>query len=252
MTRYGRLCTEFYDIDKPEAPPDAFDFFRAFAKRAGGPILEPMCGSGRFLLPLLAEGLDIEGADTSEEMLAACRRHAVARGLSPVLHDQALEHLALSRRFALVFIPIGSFCLLTQPSTVRRSLKRIYEALLPGGRFLVEIERASDRPPSQSGNWGGRWVERVDGAKIVLSWLNQHSGVENVTRSVHRYELVRGGKLLETEFEDFELKFYEVLEFTQELERAGFTRIEAFKPYELRPADESDEAIVFSCIRPEL
>ena len=47
-------------------PKDAYDFYLSYAKEANGPILEPMCGTGRFLLPLLAAGFKIEGFDASE------------------------------------------------------------------------------------------------------------------------------------------------------------------------------------------
>ena len=50
MNSYRRLCTEFYDIDKPRPPDEAFAFYRGRAEQVKGPILEPMCGSGRFLL----------------------------------------------------------------------------------------------------------------------------------------------------------------------------------------------------------
>src|SRR5438128_1166120 len=76
---------------------------RARARAANGPVLEPMCGSGRFLLALLAAGIDVDGIDASAAMLDACRRHAAARGLAPSLHAAALERLALPRRYALAF-----------------------------------------------------------------------------------------------------------------------------------------------------
>ena len=53
MDSYKKLCTQFYDIDKPTAPPDALEFYLQYALKAQGPILEPMCGTGRFLVPML-------------------------------------------------------------------------------------------------------------------------------------------------------------------------------------------------------
>ena len=139
MASYGKLCSEFSDIDKPEAPPDALDYYLAEAERAQGPILEPMCGSGRFLLPLLARGFDVEGCDASPHMLAACRAQAERLGLNPKLSQQPLERLDLERRFGLIYVPSGSFCLLTDPEHVRKCLQRLRAALLPGGRFVVEL-----------------------------------------------------------------------------------------------------------------
>jgi len=107
MNQYGKLCTEFYDVDKPTAPPDAYDFYEAFAREARGPIHEPMCGSGRFLLPLLAQGLDISGSDTSPEMLEACQRRAEQLGLTPELTSQALGNFTCQRAPSLIFIPSG-------------------------------------------------------------------------------------------------------------------------------------------------
>lgn len=49
---YRDLCTQVYDLSKPEPPEEAYTFYRVYASNAKGPILEPMCGTGRFLLPL--------------------------------------------------------------------------------------------------------------------------------------------------------------------------------------------------------
>ena len=70
---YGRLCTEFYDLDKPEPPLEELERYARYAARAEGPVHEAMCGSGRFLLSLLARGFDIDGSDSSQQMLAASR-----------------------------------------------------------------------------------------------------------------------------------------------------------------------------------
>jgi len=42
---YLGLCTEVYELSKPDAPSAAFAFYREYAKAANGPILEPMCGT---------------------------------------------------------------------------------------------------------------------------------------------------------------------------------------------------------------
>lgn len=255
MSTYGNLCTEFYDIDKPEPPPDAFDFYLAEAERAQGAILEPMCGSGRFLLPLLARGFDIEGSDASSHMLDACRAHAQRQGLEPTLKEQALDSLASDRRFGLIFIPSGSFCLITNEAAALAGLVRVRELLEPNGRFIVEVERRDrSRYSELSGTWGGRWVTRPDGAKIVINWLSQYVAPTGISSSLHRYDLLKDGRLLAQEFEDFELKLYEPSEFRGLLERAGFTQIQVLTPYSLAPVDdhtpaEDADGMIFVCSR---
>jgi len=247
MSQYGKLSTEFYDLDKPEAPPDALDFYAAFAAEARGPIHEPMCGSGRFLLPLLAQGHDISGSDTSVSMLEACRARAEPLGLAPRLTEQPLAELRCSPPPALIFIPSGSFGLLIDDASVMAALARVSQVLAAGGTFLVEAERLLPIEPASSGAWGGRWVERPDGAKLILSWLTQYSGSASVTTSMHRYELVKDTQLVATEYEEFRVRSYEPAEFRRLLERVGFEDIEMLKPYERSPADDSDDAIVFAC-----
>jgi SAM-dependent methyltransferase len=247
---YGHLCTEFYALDKPAAPPDALDFYVDHARRANGPILEPMCGTGRFLLPLLEQGLDAEGCDHSKDMLAACRARAAELGLSPRLHERSIEDPPRERQFGLVFIPSGSFSLLTNDAVIRSSLRAIHAALLPGGTFVVEVERLQPMPTTTSGTWGGRWIERPDRAKLVISWLTQYSASEGISRSLHRYELIRNGELLSTEFEDFELRFHEPAAFSALLFEAGFTAITPLKPYTSEPPDDSDDGVVFVARKP--
>jgi SAM-dependent methyltransferase len=250
MNEYGTLSTEFYELDKPEAPPDAFDFYEAFAREAQGPIHEPMCGTGRFLLPLLAQGLDISGSDSSPQMLGQCQKNAQRRGLTPALTQQTLQNLRCERAPSLLFIPSGSFGLLLDDELVTAALRQVHQVLAPGGRFLVEAELTQPGPPQTSGTWGGRWVERPDGARLILSWLSQYSGAANVATSVHRYELVKDGRLLAQEYEDFRVRTYEPAEFHGLLQRAGFERIEAFQPYERAVSsttEQAEDALVFSC-----
>jgi SAM-dependent methyltransferase len=255
MSAYGSLCTEFYDIDKPEAPPDAFDFYLAEAERARGAILEPMCGSGRFLLPLLARGFDIVGSDASAHMLAACREHAQRLGLEPALRKERLDALTSDRSYGLIFIPSGSFCLITDEAAALAGLVRVRELLAANGRFIVEIERRDRTRCSElSGTWGGRWVTRPDGAKIVLSWLSQYVAPTGISSALHRYDLLKEGRLLAQELEDFELKLYELAEFHELLARAGFSQIQALTPYSLEPVDErssagTEDGVIFVCSR---
>lgn len=247
MSGYGKLSSEFYALDKPEAPPDAFDFYERYAHEACGPIHEPMCGTGRFLLPLLAQGLDITGSDTSPEMLGACRARALELGLVPRLEQRPLEQLTCPSAPRLIFIPSGSFGLFIDDSAVQAALARVLEVLAPGGLFLVEAERLRPTAAEPSGAWGGRWLERPDGAKLVFSWLTQYSGAANITSSLHRYELVKDGQLVATELEDFRVRSYAAEEFRALLEQAGFHGVHGLKPYEDSAADDSDDAIVFSC-----
>lgn len=246
MTSYQKLCTEFYDIDKPNAPEDALAFYLRYVADVNGPILEPMCGSGRFLIPLLERGFDIDGVDASPHMLQACRNNCIKRGITPVLYEQSIERITLSKQYGLVIIPASSFCLVIEQKDVEESLRRIYALLTPAAKFVVEVELHRQRP-SESRPWEGRWVERSDGTKIVLSTLSHYDAKDHLINSINRYDLVKNWQLLETEFEDFNLRYYDLTEFDRLLEAAGFQNRKALKPYTFSATDETDRSVVFEC-----
>lgn len=247
MTQYGKLCSTFYAHDKPEARPDALDYYLERAKEAAGPILEPMCGTGRYLLPLLASGLHVEGTDASPDMLALCRKEAQRMALSPILHEGRLQELALDKSFSLVIIPSGSFSLLILERDIVLCLTRIFAALSSGGRFIVEVERAGTIEPSMSGRWEGCWLTLPDGSELIHSWLQQYSGVEGVARSLHRYELISQGQLVRTEFENLAVRHHEPDSFRALLSTAGFTEVRCLSPYERTALDDRDEGMLFEC-----
>src|SRR5262249_24278577 len=137
---YKSLCTEFDDLDKRHAPPDAIHYYLARAGEAKGRIVEPMCGTGRFLIPLLENGYDVTGFDNSPHMLQVCKNKCREKRLSPSLLEASFENFHSTELFQLAFIPNGSFCLLTDLNQARFALKIIFENLAAGGKFIFEIE----------------------------------------------------------------------------------------------------------------
>lgn len=246
MNSYRKLCTAFYDLDKPAPPPEALDFYRNYARQSSGRILEPMCGSGRFLLPLLAEGYAVDGVDASPYMARACRERGAQRGLDPVVYEQSLDRLDLPSRYGLVFIPAQSFCLLTDLREASAALSRLHAHMESEAPLVVEVERLVPFTPEP---WRGRWVERPeDGAQIVISLLSRFDAPHRTVESIHRYELFHEGRLLETEWEQLNVRMYEPAEFRTLLAGSGFIDIQQLD--ERGPLPFAGEAMVFECRRP--
>jgi SAM-dependent methyltransferase len=222
MGSYGRLSTAFYDADKPFAPADAVDFYRARAVRSVGPVLEPMCGSGRFLLPLLEAGVPIEGVDGSADMLAACRSRAERLGLAPTLYQQSLEELALPKLYGLAFIPSGSLGLIHRRSSLGSSLRGLRRHLNPDASLLIELVDA-DSPESDTNGSGSRSVDLAGNRSITYAWRTTfHRGDRTVHFDSH-YQLREADTVLAEESEELALGLYTSREILDELHRAGFT-----------------------------
>jgi len=241
---YLGLGTEFYDLDKPIAPVKELSFYLECAQRAPGPILEPMCGSGRFLIPFMEAGLDISGFDASQHMLEVLYKRAESKKLKPKVWHGFLENLNSSHEYGLVFIPSGSFSLIIDPEFILLSLQKIYQSLKLGGLFVFEIETLL---PSfgQFNVWRGLVEERVDGKKIVASFLDLPSK-NNIASTLCKYELVDGYSVLKTEYEAMKLRLYEPSEMQGLLHQAGFKNIKIHKDFGHSKVI-NNEVVVFEC-----
>jgi ubiquinone/menaquinone biosynthesis C-methylase UbiE len=105
---YGQLATEIYEFDKPVGRPfPGLDYYARQLAGTTGRILEPACGTGRVLVPLLEAGLVVEGLDSSPEMMARCRRHCQEHGLDPVLREADMTAITAPDAYQAVIVPAG-------------------------------------------------------------------------------------------------------------------------------------------------
>lgn len=223
MASYGPLCTEFYDADKPEAPADAVDYYIAKAKMAGGPVLEPMCGSGRFLLPLLRAGVDIEGIDAAPAMLDACQRHALLEDLRPVLYRQVIEELLLPRKYRMAFVPSGSIGLLAD-TALPSALLRIKHHLEPGAVLLLEVVCLMDSD-GVAGDSEPRIVQIDSETTITYTCRGSPTADGTSIKYDGTYEKRRNDVLVETETETLSLRLHQPTRFMELLVACGFRRV---------------------------
>ena len=216
MSAYGRLCSEFYDLDKPSAPADALAFYVDRAHKAGGRVLEPMCGSGRFLLPMSLAGLPVDGVDSSAAMLAACRAHARRLGLEVSVFLQTLASLELPHRYSMAFIPSGSIGLVTDGEELHKVLSRIRAHLEPGGTLLLELvcDYSQRTHPAEL---EPLTVLCPDGSSITYSCISTRSTMPDTICYFGTYLRRQGSRDIETESEKLVLRLYDIPRITAEL-----------------------------------
>jgi SAM-dependent methyltransferase len=175
--RYGSIAAEIYDIDKPfwALPDTAFHLERLAA--IDGPILEPACGSGRTLVPLMEAGLDVAGFDPSPEMLDRCRARCTERGLAPDLSVQRFEDFAYERPFAAIVVPAGSFTLIDDFAVAMDVLRRFHAHLVVRGLLVLDIQPLSAL--AASGDGQRSWTAdngdllTIDARRLATDWLAQ-------------------------------------------------------------------------------
>ena len=113
--------------------------YLSFVRTHGQPALEIGCGDGEPLLDLCAAGLDVDGVDSSLDMVERCRERAAARSLSPRVFHQRVETMHLGRRYASIYLAGPTFNLLADDETAARALTAVRGHLTDGGAALVPL-----------------------------------------------------------------------------------------------------------------
>ena len=135
-TEYGERWAAVYDEIFP-AFADQEDCVATLAELAsGGRVLELAIGTGRVALPLLERGVQLEGLDVSEAMVARLRAKPGGEQVRVTMGD--LADVPVEGRFRLIYIVFNTFfALLTQEEQVR-CFENVAARLEPAGAFALE------------------------------------------------------------------------------------------------------------------
>src|SRR5262245_46487189 len=139
MSQFDALAS-YYDADYG-AVEDDIAFYSERARRSCGPILEPMCGSGRLLAPLARAGYRLTGVDVSPALLARARAKLAEAGLlgQVELREADIRQAAPSGPFALAIVALNSFMHLTTTADQLAALGQIHTALRPDGLLTLDL-----------------------------------------------------------------------------------------------------------------
>jgi SAM-dependent methyltransferase len=228
---YGRLSSLVYQLDKPIGTSFGdVELYRDLLAGVSGEILEPAVGTGRVLIPLCEAGLRVRGFDTSASMLAVCRNNCAGRGLAPELFEADMVTFDAPGAFEAVIIPAGSFALVTGRERAQRALRNIHACLRPGGRLILDAEPLEPLGPTTAVDPLAHWWHGED--LVTLTSLPAARAEEGVRSTWLRYELWRGGRLVDAELQKFDLQIYQLDELTDLLGEAGFAVTAVHADYE--------------------
>ena len=103
----------------------------------GSEFLDCPCGIGRIALPLARKGIRVTGVDIAPYYLDELASKARRRGLSVELHEGDMRDTDFHNRFDAAANLWTSFGYFEKESDNQKVLKRMYQAIKPGGRFLL-------------------------------------------------------------------------------------------------------------------
>jgi SAM-dependent methyltransferase len=237
----------YYDADYG-AIDDDLPFYRELARRAGGPVLEVMCGSGRLLLPLARAGLRLAGLDVSGAMLKLARERLAAAGLGErvELLEADIREQAPRGSFGLAIVAINSFMHLASPADQLAALARIHAALRPGG--LLAIDLFNPDPRALAEQRGALVLDKqfvlADGTQ-VQKFVAQHADTAaQISYVTFIYDEIDAAGRVSRRTLPFTMRWLYRYELEHLLARAGFALDALYGSYELDDYSAESELLL--------
>ena len=242
---YGSLCTEMYEILHETAPEDELEFYLSYAQK-GQKILEPLCGSGRFLIPFMARGCDITGMDLSKEMLDKLKEKAPHAKVTLF----SIEAYDSPERFDYIFSSSGCVGLFSDMAVCKSILRKMRALLTDGGRFVFAVDTVACRCPNDADFKLSLAVKTKEGFDLIAKYKNTYDEATHTQYSPSVYELYDGDTLLQSEPMDFQIHLYELGEMEKILAELGFSQVEVYSTYDKQPAASNEaEMFLFACVK---
>lgn len=219
------LAASTWDLFGGGEPQGDHEFYKELVRSNGGPALDLGCGTGRHLIRFLEAGLDVDGVDTSGDMLAIVRGKAERIGLSPNLFQQPMQALDLPRRYRTIFSANGPFPLVVDRTEAFESLRRVRAHLEPDGVFAFDLFDPWRDMTREVGRWQliSKAVRPSDGAECRMYWLvERRDYVEQSVDYLRRYVVFKDGRPIEEEWRTTNERWYFKHELVLLLEKAGF------------------------------
>ena len=216
-------------------------FWRRVASKAGGPVLELGCGTGRVSMPLARAGIDLVGVDRSAPMLERARRRItkpprrhVSKPLRLVRAD--IRQLPFQdQTFPMVLAPYGVLQSLIRPRDLKATLASVARVIAPGGTFGIDL--VPDVPKWREYSNRVQLRGQAGGAQLTLIESVRQDRQRRLTTFEQKYVERRGSRTREHRF-DLTFRTLSVPQMMQQLERAGFTVDAVLGDYRGRPWDD--------------
>jgi SAM-dependent methyltransferase len=219
-------------------------FWTRVAERAGGPVLELGCGTGRISKPIAAAGVNLVGIDRSAAMLArACEGGAKAarsnarlkpsRSFACVRGDIRSLPFA-DGTFAAVIAPYGVLQSLTHARDLTMTLESVSRVLRSGGLFGLDL--VPDVPHWREYADRVQLRGRAGASHLTLIESVRQDRRRHLTTFEQRYVERRAGRTREHRFE-LTFRTVSVPRMRKTLARAGFEVTAVLGDYDGQPWD---------------
>jgi SAM-dependent methyltransferase len=179
-------------------------------------LLDLACGHGRIANPLAKRGVRVTGLDATPLFLDLARKDAAEKGVDVEYVEGDMRSVPWVDRFDRVLCWFTSFGYFSDEEN-RSVLAGAFDALKPGGAFLVELNYRD--------NLLGRYAEETVSERGEDRMIDRHRFDPQTGRSFDERTVVRGG---ESRTFEFSVRMFGAAELQDWLRAAGFRDTRAY------------------------
>lgn len=241
---YGRIA-DLYEAEH-RGWTDDLDLYQALAARAGGPVLELGCGTGRVAIALAEAGYEVLGIETSEAMLDIARAKVRGRKLPITFAHGDMRRFSSRRAFGLVVCALNTLLHLQTADDVRDTLVAASRVLRPGGLLAFDIINPApdllamrDGVVRRQSTFAGPEDTEVT---HFVSW--DIDPVAQTIETAHYYDWLTDEGLVRRRTTSFRLRYLERAEVEGAIRAAGFSSVELYGNSQLDPFDPCGDRMV--------
>jgi ubiquinone/menaquinone biosynthesis C-methylase UbiE len=204
-------------LTKAETKAEANFIARVLRLKKGTRFLDCPCGIGRISIPLAKKGIRVTGVDITQKYLDEVAAKSQRLGLKINLVHGDMRRINFDRQFDVAGNIWTSFGYFEKESDNQSVLRRMFRALIPGGKFVLHtINRdwiiRNYTPVGVMEAGGVRVIEKrhfdLARSASVSEWIFLRNGSEKTVKSL--------------------IRLYSFHELVGMLRRAGFIDIEGF------------------------
>ena len=203
-----------------------------------GLTLDLACGTGSLTLELAKLGIDIYGADASEEMLSVAQEKAAQANIDTLFLCQKMQELDLYGTIDTCVCSLDSINHLTDINDVQKAFEKVSLFMNKGGMFVFDVNTVYKHKEILADN---TFVYDTDDVYCV--W--QNSLKENNVVDIDLTFFVPDGESYFRYDESFSERAYTRDELTELLNKAGFEVQAVYGDMGFNEPRETEQRIIF-------
>ena len=227
-----------YDVDYKKRTSYLMKLFKKYGK-APTLLLDAACGTGGFSNEFAKLGIEVIGADMSEEMLSIARESAMEQGNDILFLCQRLEELDLYGTVDGAVCCLDSLNHITDYNTLCKAIKRISLFLEKDKLFIFDVNTEYKHKEVLGNN-----VFVIDRDDVYCVWANKYNSKNNKTDIMLDF-FVKEGENYSRFNEEFSERAYSKEQLEKAIKNAGLEIVGIFDDMTEKPVTDTSERAIY-------